>query len=51
MWTVKRPSQDLLLSYLIAKFEHGRKYTAREVNQLLDRTPNSARYWRAPEAV
>ena len=70
MWPAKRQSQDLLLSYLISKFEHGREYAEREVNgllnqwhsykdpatlrralydaQLLDRTPDGARYWRAP---
>jgi hypothetical protein len=70
IWPVKRQSQDLLLSYLASKFEHGREYTEREVNQLLnqwhsfqdhatlrralfdsqllDRTPDGARYWRAP---
>ena len=69
MWPAKRQSQDLLLSYLISKFEHGREYAEREVNQLLnqwhsyqdpatlrralydaqllDRTPDGARYWRA----
>ncbi len=69
MWPVKRQSQDLLLNYLASKFEHGREYTEREVNQLLnqwhsfqdhatlrralfdaqllDRTPDGARYWRA----
>ncbi len=73
MWPVKRPSQDMLLGYLIAKFEHGREYTEREVNQLLnqwhtyedyatlrralydarllDRTPDGARYWRAPDTA
>ena len=35
-WPVKRPIQDLLLSYLIAKFEQGREYTEREVNELLN---------------
>lgn len=69
-WPVKRQSQDLVLSYLISKFEYGREYTEREVNQLLsqwhsygdpatlrralydaqllDRTLDGARYWRAP---
>ena len=36
MWPAKRQSQDLLLSYLISKFEHGREYAEREVNQLLN---------------
>ena len=36
MWPAKRPGQDLLLSYLIAKFEPGREYTEREVNGLLN---------------
>ena len=71
-WPVKRPTQDLLLQYLISKFEQGREYTEREVNallnqwhtykdhatlrralfdaQLLNRTPDGARYWRAPQA-
>ncbi len=36
MWPAKRQSQDLLLSYLASKFEQGREYTEREVNQLLN---------------
>jgi DNA-binding MarR family transcriptional regulator len=73
MWPAKRPSQELLLSYLISKLEQGREYTEREINellnqwhtykdhatlrralydaQLLDRTPDGARYWRAPEVI
>jgi hypothetical protein len=73
MWPAKRQSQDLLLGYLASKFEHGREYTEREVNallnqwhsyqdpatlrralydaRLLDRTPDGARYWRAPETI
>jgi hypothetical protein len=72
MFPVKRQSQDLVLGYLISKFEHRREYTEREVNellnqwhsyqdhatlrralydaQLLDRTADGARYWRASEA-
>jgi hypothetical protein len=71
MFPVKRQSQDLVLNYLVSKFEQGREYTEREVNQLLsqwhtykdhatlrralydaqllDRTPDGARYWRARE--
>jgi hypothetical protein len=36
MWPAKRQSQDLLLSYLASKFEQGREYTERDVNQLLN---------------
>jgi DNA-binding transcriptional ArsR family regulator len=70
-WPVKRPVQNQMLSSLVSKFEHGREYTEREVNQLLnqwhtykdhatlrralydaqllDRTADGARYWRARE--
>ena len=50
-WPVKRQSQDLVLSYLIAKFAHGREYAEREINQLLNRTPDGARYWRTAIAA
>ena len=35
-WPVKRPIQDLLLQYLISKFEQRHEYTEREVNGLLN---------------
>ena len=36
MWPAKRQSQDLLLSYLASKFEHGREYTEHDLNGLLN---------------
>jgi hypothetical protein len=35
MWPARRQAQDLLLGYLVAKFEYDREYTEREVNDLL----------------
>jgi DNA-binding transcriptional ArsR family regulator len=35
-WPAKRQSQELVLAYLVSKFERGREYNEREVNAILN---------------